>query len=106
MSASEQVLIKSRTGKVFAAVFETDESGELWVLTKLDAGYKSAHRSFALTHFGGSVIRTEHSISTSTHGFRIVLTAWKAKNEKAGALNPLGGVFGPERAALGHGDLR
>jgi hypothetical protein len=80
MSASEQVFIKSRTGKVFAAASELDESGELLVLTMYSTGYKSAHRSFAQTHFGGSVIRADHTVWTNKHGLRVVLTSWKAKH--------------------------
>lgn len=79
MTASGLVILRSNTGREFTSVYEVEDTGELTLMTKTLDGYKSAHRMYAMAHFGGSVIRTEHHTFINRHGFRMVLTCWKAK---------------------------
>lgn len=78
-----QAEIVSQTGKVMRAVYETEDSGQLSILTKDTHGYASAHLKFARERLGKAPTRViDHSWPVAD-GTRARLTVWRAKSAAA-----------------------
>ncbi|SUE29584.1 Uncharacterised protein [Nocardia farcinica] len=71
-----RVLVRSRTGSDFPAVYQKT-SGEVSIVTEHEHGYKSAHRALARYVLGGPVFQVEHLTWMTIEGLRVVMTCWK-----------------------------
>lgn len=73
--------IKSKTGADFKAEVGVELSGALTIRTEQRYGYLSAHRDYALEHFGHvSLWRMNHLSWLNKGGVRVVLTRWHTKS--------------------------